>query len=212
MDDTTPIAHVRQNEDGSWAPPQILDDHLDGTARLASQFAASFHSASWAYAAGLAHDTGKANPAWQQYLKRKSGYYDEEAHLETKPDKPPHSTPGAKLVEEVFGKDIGRILSYGIAGHHAGLPDLIGSQSSLLFRLQHVDTSFIPLKYRDALLSARPATKSTLSVYNISQPILSHHQRGSMVSQNLLQNKNIQSLQYQTTIINYFVISKNEVW
>ncbi len=29
------VAHVRRNEDGSWAEPQGLENHLEGTARLA---------------------------------------------------------------------------------------------------------------------------------------------------------------------------------
>jgi CRISPR-associated endonuclease/helicase Cas3 len=105
------IAHVKKNEDGSWASPQSVSDHLSGTAALASKYAASFESSSWAYAAGIGHDTGKSSLAWQNYIKTVSGY-DEEAHLETKTGKQDHSTPSAKLAEEVLGKGIGRILSY----------------------------------------------------------------------------------------------------
>ncbi|GAB6277151.1 MAG: CRISPR-associated helicase Cas3' [Rectinema sp.] len=155
MNKDTLIAHVRKNEDGSWAPPQPLIDHLEGSARLASKFAETFDSSAWAYAEGLAHDTGKATPAWQHYLGAKSGY-DEEAHLETKQGKRDHSSSSAKLAEEVFGKSIGRILSYCIAGHHAGLPDWIGSQNSLSFRLQAATTQAIPQKYRDNLQTAHP--------------------------------------------------------
>ena len=111
MKDDTPIAHVRKNEDDTWAEPQSLTDHLVGTANLASKFAESFGSSAWAYAAGIAHDTGKSPEAWQRYLGNKSGY-NEEAHLETKPGTKDHSTPSAKLAEEVLGKGIGRILSY----------------------------------------------------------------------------------------------------
>jgi CRISPR-associated endonuclease/helicase Cas3 len=151
------IAHVKKNEDGSWALPQPLIDHLEGTARLASKFAEIFNSSSWAYVAGLAHDTGKSPLAWQHYLETESGY-DEEAHLETKSGKHDHSSPSAKLAEELLEKGMGRILAYCIAGHHAGLPDWIGSQSSLSFRLQNADTSDIPEKYRDNLQISHPSS------------------------------------------------------
>lgn len=54
------IAHVRENEDGTWADPQLLSAHLEGTARLAEIFASKFNSGQWGKAAGLAHDAGKA--------------------------------------------------------------------------------------------------------------------------------------------------------
>jgi len=157
MNDGKPIAHVKKNADGSWAEPQGLEKHLAGTAELADKFAMAFGSAQWGRAAGLCHDTGKSPEAWQRYLKTKSGY-DEDAHLETKNGKKDHSTPGAKLAEEVLGKGIGRILSYCIAGHHAGLPDWIESQSSLIFRLQNATTIGISSGYRKLLTSNRPTT------------------------------------------------------
>lgn len=117
------IAHVVRKDDGSWEVPQRLSAHLENTARLAEQFAAKFASGSWGKAAGLAHDAGKGREIWQQYLQRESGYFDDEAHLEGKPGKIPHAIHGAMLVEQWYGKGLGRFLAYCIAGHHAGLPD-----------------------------------------------------------------------------------------
>lgn len=77
------IAHVRKNDEGTWASPHMLSNHLEGTARLTESFTAKFHSGEWGRVAGLAHDAGKGRLLWQQYLRRKSGY-DEEAHLEGK--------------------------------------------------------------------------------------------------------------------------------
>lgn len=110
-DAVPPIAHVKKNEDGSWASPQSVSDHLCGTAVLASKYATLFRSSSWAYAAGISHDTGKSSTAWQNYIKKVSGY-DKEAHLEKKTGKQDHSTPSAKLAEEVLGKGMRRIFSY----------------------------------------------------------------------------------------------------
>ena len=155
MNGNRPFAHVKKNPDGSWTEPQSLVDHLRETAQLAETFAASFDSASWGRACGLAHDMGKGTEAWQKYLRRKSGY-DEEAQLETKTGTIDHSTPSAGFVEDVFGKGVGRVLSYCIAGHHAGLPDWLGSQSALSFRLQRAMTSGIPEEYRELLVDSHP--------------------------------------------------------
>ena len=156
---TTLIAHVKKNPDDRWADPQWLDDHLEGTARKASKFAEAFNSGSWGYAAGIGHDTGKGLAEWQKYLKKKSGYgYDEEAHLENIPGKLPHAAPGAKLAEEIFGKGIGRVLSYCIAGHHTGLPDWTGTQSALAFLLQQAITDGIPEEVRSLLLKTHPGS------------------------------------------------------
>lgn len=155
MDEKIPIAHVRQLKDGTWAPPQTLDQHLEGTANKAKEFADVFGSGEWAYALGYAHDTGKSRKEWQRYLKLNSGY-DATAHLETKTGKVDHSSPGAKLAEDVLGKGIGRILSYCIAGHHAGLPDWCGHQASLAFRLQSTATSGISPRYTERLRECKP--------------------------------------------------------
>ncbi|HHU83519.1 MAG TPA: CRISPR-associated helicase Cas3' [Firmicutes bacterium] len=136
------IAHVRKNTDDTWATPHFLLDHLYVTAKMAGEFASKFGSKEWGNAVGLTHDAGKSRLEWQQYLRLKSGYFDEEAHLEGKPGKMPHAIHGAKLVEEFHGKGIGRILSYCIAGHHAGLPDWSPAEgtgrASLEFQLTQV--------------------------------------------------------------------------
>ena len=86
---------------------QSLLDHLQGTARLAAQFASKFGASDLAYTAGLYHDVGKYSQAFQRRL-----------HGDSMVD---HSTAGAQLLDKcipIFGK----LLAYAIAGHH-GLPD-----------------------------------------------------------------------------------------
>jgi len=154
---TTYIAHVRKLKNDQWDEPQLLEDHLQQTAELAADFAEAFNSREWGYALGSAHDTKKGSLKWQSYLQDKSGYgYDEEASSETAPNKIEHSGPSAKLIEELFGKQIGRFLSYCIAGHHAGLPDWIGSPASLEYRLQNADTSDIDERFKTTLKERCP--------------------------------------------------------
>lgn len=136
------VAHVKKQND-IWVEPHLLVDHLKGSAEIAQKFAEKFNSGHWAYLAALAHDLGKGRSDWQEYLGDKSGYgYDEEAHLEHKQGKMPHAVHGAKFIEELLGVVPGRFISYCIAGHHAGLPDLSSArqsgQSSLKYQLNNL--------------------------------------------------------------------------
>ncbi len=145
--------------DGTWTEPHLLGDHLAGTAERAANFASVFSSRDWGKVVGLAHDTGKSTENWQKYLIRKSGYGEDDAHLEGKPRTVDHSSPGAKLAEEIFGKCAGRLLSYCIAGHHAGLPDWstdTGGQSALNYRLNNTVTTGISEEFRISLANVKP--------------------------------------------------------
>ncbi len=116
------IAHVKQNPDGSWEK-QLLSDHLNGVAKIAGDFANEFGSKDWGETLGYWHDLGKYLPAWQTYLLRNSGF-DHEAHIEGKNNRPNHSSAGAVLAyEKLKCHRVSKLIAYGIAGHHAGLPD-----------------------------------------------------------------------------------------
>jgi CRISPR-associated endonuclease/helicase Cas3 len=154
------IAHVKRQPDGTWDDPHLLGTHLQEAARLAAQFAGKFNSESWGKILGLAHDTGKSTEEWQQYLIRKSGFGEDGAHLEGKPRTVEHSAPSAKLAEEIFGKGIGRILAYCIAGHHGGLPDWFAEgqhgQGSLSYRLAHTKTPEIDKDLKSKIAPETP--------------------------------------------------------
>ena len=73
-----PVAHLRQNADGSWAEHD-LKEHLIQVAYKASKFADEFGNGDWVKAAGLLHDLGKYNPQWQEYIRKANGDYTEES-------------------------------------------------------------------------------------------------------------------------------------
>lgn len=136
MSESRPIAHVRFDENGE-SIEHWLDDHLRDVASLAAEFAELF-GADWACAAGIWHDLGKYNPEFQDYIRDKTGYERENAHIETV-GRVDHSTAGASYAVEKLGI-AGRILAYLIAGHHAGLPDWhqeLGSGGALKKRLEN---------------------------------------------------------------------------
>jgi CRISPR-associated endonuclease/helicase Cas3 len=137
------IAHAKQDSTGKFEKPHLLKDHLEKTANMAASFADSFNSGKWGYAIGYMHDIGKTLAEFQKYIRFATGYDLEDIQLERK-EKVEHSGPGAKLAIEYFNSGIGRILSFCIAGHHAGLPDWYpdkaGSQSALCIRLDRTKT------------------------------------------------------------------------
>ena len=95
---------------------QKLVDHLMETSALAGEFAAAFQSEEWGSLAGLWHDLGKF---LLEFMRKLRG---EALRVE-------HSGAGAGLaMEKIPG--IGEPLAFAIAGHHAGLANLIASDSN----------------------------------------------------------------------------------
>lgn len=143
-DTTRPIAHVARDDDGTWREPHDLTEHLAGVAALAACFARTFGE-DWARLAGLWHDLGKYRPGFQTYIRNKSGFERENAHIEGTGNRVEHSAAGAVHAIDTLGELHGRLLAYLIAGHHAGLADWNGNNGSLFQRLararqeQHLD-------------------------------------------------------------------------
>ncbi len=134
------IAHARQDSSKNWHS-HPLQKHLQKVAQLAKRFAGRYGELFAEYA-GLLHDLGKFQEAFQKYIRNASGFEKENAHLEdvesTKLRKIPHSTAGAKYAVEHLNPFFGHLLAYLIAGHHAGLADWY-DKGSLKSRLQQAD-------------------------------------------------------------------------
>ena len=138
------IAHARQDSSENWYS-HPLQKHLQKVAQLAKRFAGRYGSLFAEYA-GLLHDLGKFQEAFQKYIRNASGFEKENAHLEdvesTKLRKIPHSTAGAKYAVEHLNPFFGHLLAYLIAGHHAGLADWY-DKGSLKSRLQQADDELV---------------------------------------------------------------------
>ena len=138
------IAHARQDSSENWYS-HPLQKHLQKVAQLAKRFAGRYGSLFAEYA-GLLHDLGKFQEAFQKYIRNASGFEKENAHLEdvesTKLRKIPHSTAGAKYAVECLNPFFGHLLAYLIAGHHAGLADWY-DKGSLKSRLQQADDELV---------------------------------------------------------------------
>ena len=88
---------------------QSVKDHLEGTAERAGEFAEKFGKKEWGYCCGMLHDIGKYSEEFQRKIQEDTN------------DRVDHATAGAQVCKERGGYY--PILSYCIAGHHAGLPD-----------------------------------------------------------------------------------------
>ncbi|WP_458072165.1 CRISPR-associated endonuclease Cas3'' [Rhodanobacter sp. BL-MT-08] len=101
------FAHSTEREDkGDW---QSLQEHLLSVGELAASRAAWFGAGPLARIAGLLHDLGKYTREFQMRLCGQFSRLD-------------HATWGARIACQRYGA-LGRLLAYGIAGHHAGLAD-----------------------------------------------------------------------------------------
>lgn len=89
---------------------QLLKDHLEAVAALAEERAVKFGAKKLGRLAGLAHDIGKYSLEFQR-------------RLEGSTQKVDHSTAGAQELYRQFGKMIGLVLAFVVAGHHGGMPD-----------------------------------------------------------------------------------------
>lgn len=133
-----------------------LEDHLADVSVLAADFAAEFGAAPWAALAGIWHDLGKYREGFQRYI-RQCG--DPDAHIEGRvagPEKT-HSAAGALWAQQYLaeadkrsGPVVARVLTYLMAGHHAGLDNWFGG---LHERFNREDTV---REGRDALAAAIP--------------------------------------------------------
>lgn len=152
-----PLAHLRIASDGTTSG-HALDDHLTSVSALASAFGHPFMAADWLAFAGLWHDLGKYRRGFQRYIRQS---HDADAHIEGRvagKDKT-HSAAGALHARDYLtqthgphGQFVAHVLSYLIAGHHAGLDNW---HQGLNERLAGEDAQ---RELHDTRLAAPPAT------------------------------------------------------
>jgi CRISPR-associated endonuclease/helicase Cas3 len=130
------VAHLRQ--EGEKLLVHDLADHMQTVSQLAAEFASAFGVGIWGAWAGIWHDLGKFRAGFQHHIRQRC---DPNAHVEgrTTDANKTHSAAGAlwaqKYLPEMdarFGPVFARVLSYLIAGHHAGLENWFGEKGGAL--------------------------------------------------------------------------------
>ena len=140
MDRSKYYAHSNASEDrGSW---HLLSAHLEDTGARAADFLEATGCAEIGRAAGLLHDLGKYTQEFQARLAG-GGRVD-------------HATAGAKVAIERYGRQLGKMLAFCIAGHHAGLANGVNGEriSALTDRLNGTLPKPDPIWEREIVLSA----------------------------------------------------------
>lgn len=113
------ISHIYQDKsDGHWVI-QSNEEHTAGVAERASSFANEFGMASWGKLLGMLHDKGKESNAFQQHIKKESGYAPE---TKVTGDYQ-HAYIGGIIARNLYGKSFDNFLANQIASHHSGLHD-----------------------------------------------------------------------------------------
>lgn len=112
------IAHTKNN----LGKQQGLEEHLLNVAEIARRYSTVFGGEIFAYYAGLAHDIGKYDPAFQKYL------LDAETNHGQRQRGPDHKSAGAVLAEKLERRGI---LAGILFGHHGGIPDHPSLQTTI---------------------------------------------------------------------------------
>lgn len=140
-------AYAHSTKDPSKADWEPLADHLQRVITFCCQFADAFGAAAFGQAIAALHDIGKLAEAFQRYLEGKG-------------PSPDHSTAGAALALDRYGPQLGKIVAFCTAGHHAGLTNGSrsgGGVSSLKDRLDNAKPFTLPADYdlAPAMLEAK---------------------------------------------------------
>ena len=113
------ISHIRLNSSGEVESIQSNEEHLSGVANLAERFANEFGMGSWGRVLGLLHDKGKERKAFQDYIKKNSGY---DSTIQY-PTEHTHAFVGGVIAKSLYGKAATDLLCNQIVSHHKGLHD-----------------------------------------------------------------------------------------
>ena len=136
------ISHLyKAPQDGHWVI-QSNEEHTNGVAERTSRFASEFGLEAWGRVLGMLHDKGKESNAFQQHIRKESGYAPE---IKVVGDYH-HAYIGGIIVRKLYGKSADNFFVNQILSHHSGLHDsdeLDGENSELKKKIpEEVNANF----------------------------------------------------------------------
>lgn len=151
-------------QDGQWII-QSNDEHTAGVSRLSAQFAEEFGMGAWARVSGQLHDKGKESVAFQQHIKKESGY---DPGCQVTGDTH-HAYVGGIIARHVYGKSADNFFVNQIVSHHTGLHDYDEIDSILEKAIpEEIDT-----RVRKEDLTRLPFTLESHDIHHLSRMLFS---------------------------------------
>ena len=156
------LAHIRSSDGAA----QILKDHLNQVAALASSFCTAISLPLCGQLLGLVHDLGKASREFQVYLKGACGLLGEAARVRAmaQQGKIDHATARAQWINECLGGNpqrlvrmLTQILAVVVMSHHsrAGMADMLSLEGDSPY-LERLGKPLERTRLREALAQAEP--------------------------------------------------------
>ena len=112
------ISHIYQDSEGHWVI-QSNEEHSVGVAKLAAQFTGDFRMSKWGKVLGLLHDKGKETKAFQEHIRKESGY---DSNIKVNGNFN-HAYIGGIIARNLYGKSADNFFVNQIVSHHTGLHD-----------------------------------------------------------------------------------------
>lgn len=115
------ISHLYEHPKTKEWVIQSNEEHTEGVARRAESFADAFGMATFGRVLGELHDKGKETNAFQQHIRKNSGY-DSSTKMVGDFN---HAYIGAKIAQQMYGcgPEVKNLLVNQIYSHHTGLHD-----------------------------------------------------------------------------------------
>ena len=159
------ISHLyKSTNNGEWVI-QSNEEHSFGVATRASEFARDFGMSSWGRILGMLHDKGKESDAFQQHIKKASGYDPSiKVHGNFL-----HSYVGGLIARTLYGKSSDIFLVNQIVSHHTGLHDTDELDKCLLGSIPHE----VDIDVEKVQLNAPPFKMDSKDYHHLSRMLFS---------------------------------------